>query len=256
MLTPLPVETLGQLVVLALIDSTSFGTLLIPLWLMLAPGRVRPARVLVFLGVVAAFYWVLGIALLLGADALMRSFGDVLASDGARWAQLVLGAGMLAGSFLIGRKREHDSAGTADTADATGAAGAAPPGRLVRWRASAMGAEGSGVGALIGLALAAALVEAGTMVPYLAGIGLLTASDAGTATSVLVLACYVGVMVLPALVLLTVRLLARRAVEPTLRRLEAWMTRTAGETTAWIVGIVGFLLARDAASVLGVLGQG
>lgn len=252
MLTSLPVETLGQLVVLALVDSTSFGTLLIPLWLMLAPGRVRPGRVLVFLGVVAAFYWVLGIALLLGADALMQSFGDVLASDGARWAQLVLGAGMLAGSFFIGRKREPEpvSVDTADTADA------ARPGRLARWRASAMGVQGSGVGALIGLALAAAIVEAGTMVPYLAGIGLLTASDAGTVTSVLVLACYVGVMILPALVLLAVRLLARRAVEPTLRRLESWMTRTAGETTAWIVGIVGFLLARDAASVLGVLGQG
>lgn len=251
MLTSLPAETLGQLAVLALVDSTSFGTLLIPLWLMLAPGRVRPARVLVFLGVVATFYWVLGIALLLGADALTSVFGDLLASDGARWAQLVLGAGMLASSFLIGRKPEQGGGG-----GATGSGASARPGRLARWRTRAMGSQGSGVGALMGLALVAALVEVGTMVPYLAGIGLLSAADAGTGTSVLVLACYVGVMVLPALVLLAVRLLARRLVESPLRRLEGWMTRTAGETTAWIVGIVGFLIARDAASVLGVLGQG
>ena len=40
------VAGLGSLVVLALIDSTSFGTLLIPVWFMLAPGRVRPGRLL------------------------------------------------------------------------------------------------------------------------------------------------------------------------------------------------------------------
>src|SRR5690606_13354204 len=44
------------LAVLALIDSTSFGTLLIPLWLLLSPGRPSPHRVLLFLGTVAAFY--------------------------------------------------------------------------------------------------------------------------------------------------------------------------------------------------------
>ena len=46
---------LGSLAVLALIDSTSFGTLLIPTWLLMHPGRVRAMRMLVFLGTVAAF---------------------------------------------------------------------------------------------------------------------------------------------------------------------------------------------------------
>ena len=59
----MPPDLLGQLVVLALIDSTSFGTLLIPLWFLLVPGRVRAHRVLVFLGTVAAFYLGVGIAL-------------------------------------------------------------------------------------------------------------------------------------------------------------------------------------------------
>ena len=45
---------LGPLVVLALVDSTSFGTLLIPIWLMLAPGRLKAGRILVFLATVAA----------------------------------------------------------------------------------------------------------------------------------------------------------------------------------------------------------
>ncbi|MCP9786755.1 hypothetical protein [Cyanobium sp. N5-Cardenillas] len=49
------IERLAPLVALALIDSTSFGTLLIPLWLMLVPGRPRSGRIVLFLGTVAAF---------------------------------------------------------------------------------------------------------------------------------------------------------------------------------------------------------
>ena len=68
----------GVLVVLALIDSTSFGTLLIPVWLLLAPGRLRAGRVLVYLGTVAAFYLAVGIVVLLGAGAFLDRFGDAL----------------------------------------------------------------------------------------------------------------------------------------------------------------------------------
>ena len=63
------IELLGSLAVLALIDSTSFGTLVIPVWLMLAPGRIRPQRVLVFLVTVAVFYLAVGVALLSGVRA-------------------------------------------------------------------------------------------------------------------------------------------------------------------------------------------
>jgi hypothetical protein len=66
------------------------------------------------------------------------------------------------------------------------------------------------------------------------------------------MAAYCLVMVLPALALLGARLVARRAVEPLLERINAWMTKHAASTTAWVVGIVGFLLARDAAGRLGL----
>lgn len=46
---PLPVT----LLVLALVDSLSIGTLLIPLFLLVAPGRVRAGRVLLYLATVA-----------------------------------------------------------------------------------------------------------------------------------------------------------------------------------------------------------
>lgn len=265
----MPTELTLPLIGLALLDSTSFGTLLIPLWLMLAPGRLRPQRVLVFLGTVAGYYLVLGIALLAGAVTLADRLAAFLASPAAAWAQLVLGVGLFVASFAIGRKDRAEEQRTvgAEEPQPVGVASAAvggsprpetpapqpaPPGRAARWRARAMG-EGSGVVALMGLALAAAAVETASMVPYLSAIGLITAADLPMARGALVLAGYCLVMIAPALVLLAVRVVAYRRVRGVLQRLEAWLTRTTAETTAWIIGIVGFLLARDAIVRTGLL---
>ena len=71
------------------------------------------------------------------------------------------------------------------------------------------------------------------------------------------LAGYVLLMIAPALVLSAVRRAASSRMEPRLRRLEAWMNARSGGTTAWIVGILGFLLAANAVATLvqrGVLG--
>ena len=76
----LSLALLGGLVVLALIDSTSFGTLLIPIWLLMSPGRVRVGRLLAYLGTVAAFYFAVGAVIALGAGAFLDTFGDALSS--------------------------------------------------------------------------------------------------------------------------------------------------------------------------------
>ncbi|MGW3352943.1 hypothetical protein ACWDA3_57460 [Nonomuraea rubra] len=41
---------------LSLLDSTSFGTLLIPVWLLLTPGRLRTGQIFTYLATVALFY--------------------------------------------------------------------------------------------------------------------------------------------------------------------------------------------------------
>ena len=105
---------------------------------------------------------------------------------------------------------------------------------------------------LMGLAVAGAGVEVASMLPYLIGIGLLSTSEVDAATRVLLLVGYCVVMVLPALVLLGIRSVASRAIESGLARISGWMERHAAETTAWIVGILGFLLARAAAVELGL----
>ncbi|PFG41753.1 Sap-like sulfolipid-1-addressing protein [Isoptericola jiangsuensis] len=233
-----PAALAGVLVVLALVDSTSFGTLLVPVWLLLTPGRVRAGRLLVYVGTVAVAYLAVGVLVLLAGTALLDRYGDLLDARPVLVVQLLAGVGLFAVSFRFDGKRARERAG------AEGAA----PGRLVRWRQRAMGvdATGGGAGALVGLALGAVAVEVASMLPYLAALGLLASSGLGTTASVGVLAAYCLVMVAPALLLLGGRLVAARAVDPLLRRVEAWLTRHAAEMTGWVLGVVGVLLALDA----------
>lgn len=221
------------LVVLALVDSTSFGTLLIPVWFLLAPGRPRVARLLVFLAVVVAMYLALGVALVAGAGALLDRAAELGDSQPAAVAQALVGAALFAGSFLVTRDRGEHEDGS--------------PGRVLRWRDRAMGADGArGVAPLVGLAVGAVLLEVATMLPYLAATGIIASADLGWAGRLAVLAAYCLVMVLPALVLAGLRVGLRRRVEPWLRRLGAWLQRTGAETTSWILGIVGVLVVLDA----------
>ncbi|WP_152192479.1 GAP family protein [Georgenia satyanarayanai] len=220
--------TVATLAVLALVDSTSFGTLLIPIWLLLTPGRVRVGRILVFLGTVTGFYLLLGIVLVAGAGALLENMGGLLDNPVVARLQLALGVALVVASFVVGRRREGERSG-----------------RLLRWRTRAMGSE-AGSGGLMALALAAAVLEVATMLPYLAATGIIAASGLTLPLRVGVLAAYCVVMVLPALLLLGARLVSGRLVQPPLERLAGWMERTGAETTSWIVGIVGVLVALDA----------
>jgi hypothetical protein len=120
---------------------------------------------------------------------------------------------------------------------------AAGGGRMTRWRERAL--TDGGAAGLAGLALAAAAAEVTTMLPYLAAIGLLTTAELAAGPVTLVMAGYCLLMVVPALLLLAVRLSAGDSVTPLLTRIGDWMARS--NALSWIVGIVGFLLARDAA---------
>ncbi|WP_454859440.1 GAP family protein [Promicromonospora soli] len=276
---------IGALALLALIDSTSFGTLLIPVWLLMAPGRVRVGRMLLYLGSIAGFYALVGLAILLGAGALSDTLTTLSSTRPFLIAQLVIGVGLFAWSFKLepigGRKPAEAVAGAspvsgggapaagAGAARAAGAgaaptAGAAPgttpdavpapaapaeparAGRLNRWRERVLSSESGSGAALAGLAVGAGLVEVASMLPYLAALGLIGTQGPGWPTSGLWILGYCVVMIAPALVLTAARVFAARLVARPLGRLDGWLTKNAASTTAWVVGIVGFLVARDA----------
>ena len=242
---------LGALAVLALIDSTSFGTLLIPVWLLMSPGRVRVGRMLVYLGSIAGFYALVGMAILLGAGALGDTLTTLTSTRPFLITQLVVGVGLFAWSFKldpIGGKKPAEQAAVTSPAGAAVPSTSEPnrPGRLSRWRERVLSSESGSGSALAVLAVGAGLVEVASMLPYLAALGLIGTQGPGWPTSGLWILGYCLVMIAPALVLTAARLFAARLVERPLGRLDRWLTKNAASTTAWVVGIVGFLVARDA----------
>jgi hypothetical protein len=257
----------GALAVLALVDSTSFGTLLIPVWLLISPGRVRVGRMVIYLGSIAGFYALVGLVILLGAGAMSDTLATLSSTRPFLIAQLLIGVGLFAWSFKlepIGGRRTAEPMASATAAGTGPAAGAgtgadtasaadqpvAPTGKLSLWRERVLGSEsGSGL-ALATLAVGAGLVEVATMLPYLAALGLIGTQGPGWPTSGLWILGYCLVMIAPALVLTAARVFAARLVAGPLGRLDSWLTRNAASTTAWVVGIVGFLVARDAISRL------
>ncbi|MGQ7786794.1 GAP family protein [Nesterenkonia sp. K-15-9-6] len=288
----------GILAVLALIDSTTFGTLLIPVWLLMAPGRLRAGRVLVYLGVVAAGYAVIGVVLLASltffGDGLLSWFAEVRGTPVFLLGQALLGAALLAYSFHLDPMTRAGKARKARREQARGSAG-----RVTRWRARVLGTEVSpapeavtspraqtaaapssgqagpsasesasesasaststsavrpaGVGALVGLGLLAVLLEIGTVLPYLAGIGMVAATGPQWPASTVMILFYCLMMVLPALALLGGRLVAQRALQGPLEKLEGWLSRHAAGMVAWVVGGVGVLLLINALGSLDVL---
>jgi len=97
-------ETLIQLGVLALVDSTSIGTLVIPVWLLMRRDAGRTAgKVATYLGSVGVFYFLVGLLLLSGATGLGQmlggGIGTLLEIPAVQTVMVAAGAGMLIWSF-------------------------------------------------------------------------------------------------------------------------------------------------------------
>ncbi|MGW6442355.1 GAP family protein [Lentzea sp. NPDC055074] len=208
---------------LALLDSTSIGTLFIPIWLMLTPGRLRLSRFAVYLGAITVFYFAVGVLIVLGATRLIGHLDNPV----AYWIQLVIGVFLFAVSFRFDSKKKSDTG---------------------KWR-NRINANGSAA-ALAGVAVLAGVVELATMLPYLGAIGMMSAADLRPAQIGLLLAGYCLVMIVPALVLLGARLALRTRIEPFLNRVSTWFAEKGAGATGWILGIAGFLVARDAVARL------
>ncbi|QEW03614.1 GAP family protein [Microbacterium lushaniae] len=254
---PLPIT----LTVLALVDGLSIGTLLIPVFLLLAPGRVRGERVLLYLVTIAGFYLAVGVLFTLGLVNLVDVAQDVLSSTPGQVLQLVVGGGLLVTAIVMGaggsKKAETRAEGTGRSGElssaSAGGTATAPvrSARLARWRDRLLSRDAS-PGAVMAVAVGAGVIEVATMLPYLVAMGMLAEAPLGMPVRFAALAAYCAVMVLPALVLLALRIVAAPLVARPLARLAAWMERTGRENTAWIIGIVGFFIARAAANELGL----
>ncbi|MEX0904065.1 MAG: GAP family protein [Pseudohongiellaceae bacterium] len=231
-------ELLLSLTALALIDSTSIGTLLIPIWLLLDHRGVRTSRLITYLLTIAAFYLVVGLVIMLGADLLigMDNGGPVSVDDTAPRSltslvilivQLAIGIWLFAISFRFDSKRP--GAGE----------------RIARWKQKSENA-GTSFRFLMGLALFAAMAEVATMLPYLGAIAMISNAELTWPVRFWLMIAYCLMMILPAMALLSLRQLMDEKVRPTLARIDNWVGKNAETALGWVLGIAGFLIARDA----------
>lgn len=260
----------GTLVLLALVDSTSTGTLVLPLVLLLflptvhqrratvaqtptpagsAPGPMTSSttqsrfngttRVVVYLVIIAAFYWLVGVAIMAGFQVVVAEpLGQFLASRVGAVMLVAVAVGLLVLSWWVDPKVIQKRGGD-------------PEAGTRRWVQRAQRAVGSwkGVGTL---ALGAGLIEVATMLPYLAAMGGLAQADLGVVETALVLALYCLIMIAPALLLCSVHALLGSRIERPVAALRDWAVRAAPTTLAWILGIVGVvILVRTLPGLLG-----
>lgn len=214
---------------LALVDSTSIGTLVLPLLMVVIAGRADWGTFFIYLRTVVVLYFAIGVALLLGAGAIVEVLGGYLDTGPVYWVLIILGMALVIQAFRMGGKNTD-------------------PERL-----KGMVRRGSRPGALVGLALAAVGAEVATMLPYIGAIGLLSASDWSWLVRIGALAVYCLVMILPALLIIGVASLSGNQLWNRLERFSNWIARQTEETVAWIVGIAGVYMAGFAAGQLGLL---
>jgi hypothetical protein len=219
------------LLVLALIDATSMGTLVIPLILLVTGtgGAWRIAgRTLLYLAVIGVFYLLLGLALLAGLLPLIERIGPLLSSAPVMVAAALVGALLLWWSFRIDpaaiRKRGGD-----------------PEASARRWTERARRAAGR-PRVLVGLALAAGVIEAASMIPYLAAMGLIAEMGVGLGQGAVILVLYCLVMVAPAAVACGVRGLLGSGADRLLDRVHDWAVKNATSAFSWAVGIIGVII--------------
>ena len=205
---------------LALVDSTSLGTIGVPIFLTVARTPVR--RVVLYLATITVFYFVVGVALLLGINSALTVIGSVFESRAALIVQLLAGAALIVLSFRFDARK-----------------------RAGRPKRSWEPKNGSAI-SMVGLALTAGIVEITSMVPYIAAIGMLIGSDLSTLARIGIIAGYTTVMALPALALLGLSRIGAPWVDRLLERAGTWIERNAEGMLGWMLGIVGFFLAANA----------
>ncbi|MDN6556618.1 MAG: GAP family protein [Acidipropionibacterium acidipropionici] len=215
----MPIASLGAVLGLAVLDMLSPALVGITIYLLLAGGRSRTGMLVgTYLVTVAASYWLLGVALVLGLGAVLPHIDETTLS----WVEGGVGAVLFSASWFIPARPRR----TADRSE--------EPGGTLTARSAAL------------LGLGTWVFEFWTAVPYFAAVGIIASAASPPGTWLGVLGGYVLVMILPGIALYLTWLALRERLRP---RLERWRSRlTAGSRSAvsWTMGIVGVLLVLDA----------
>lgn len=204
---------------LAVVDAINPSALAMTLILLTHPQAIP--RVLTYISGILATYLVLGILLMLGFGAAVRTLGTALDHPLVLALQGLLGLGMLAYALFA----PTPAPATDRTPDESSRAG------------------------LIGMFLLGATITAAELVtalPYFGAITVMTAARLDIAQWLPLLLVYNAIFVAPPLALLILHAFLGRRLGPRYALWRARLARGARESVLWIVALVGFALAGDA----------
>ncbi|ANA82414.1 hypothetical protein C7121_23350 [Paenibacillus glucanolyticus] len=215
-------ELLLSIGVLSLLDMLSPAALGITVYLLLSERDRLISRLGVYLVTVAGFYFLVGAALMLGLDAVMKSVSDIFQNRTVSWMMAILGGVLFVASFYVPTKKTS------------------APRRP----------KSKSFGAMIGLGFTTSLIEVATALPYFAAVGLMTTAQLNTIQWVPILAAYNMVMVLPPLILLGLHLVLGRMMQRPLEKLRVKIAESSGSLLSWVLCIAGVILVLNSIDYL------
>lgn len=216
---------------LALLDSLSFASIVVTIFLLLS-NAYRPLRIMVYLLTVAGFYILLGIVLMNGAGAMFEFWLSGWKEHAAiSYIQLLLGIILV----LIGVRLDNK-----------------PKGRSYKLeRIKPQDTYSS----MMKLGITVSMIEAATMLPFLSAIGLMTTRGLEVYEWMPMLVAYCAVMIAPPCLLLTLRYLMGDKANGFLLKINRKIEPYTQEALAVIAIIAGIYLISDASDVVFFNGQ-
>ncbi|WP_376774573.1 GAP family protein [Paenibacillus eucommiae] len=199
---------------LALLDMLSPATLGVTVYLLLTEKERLRSRLMIYLVTVAAFYFLVGVAFMLGLDVLLAAFSSIFQNRIVSWVMLIIGGILFIASFYYPKSKKSD---------------------LPRPKSKSKTS-------MIALGFTTSLIEVGTAFPYFAAIGLMTSSNLAVLQWLPILAGYNFIMVLPPLIVFTLHLLLGRKMQRPLERLRIKLAKHSGSAISWIMCIIGLIL--------------
>ncbi|WP_338751133.1 GAP family protein [Bacillus sp. FJAT-52991] len=199
---------------LALLDMLSPATIGVTVYLLLTDNRTLIKRLLVYLLTVAAFYFVVGVSLMLGLGFLLEIISGIFQNRIISWLVFIIGAILFIASFYVPTKKNS---------------GLPTP-------------KSKSILSMVALGFTTSLIEVGTAFPYFAAIGIMTTSNLSWMEWSAILAGYNFIMVLPSLLLLLLYLLFGRSIQKPLQKLRVKIANNTGSALSWIMCIVGLIL--------------
>ena len=204
--------SLLPLVGLALVDSLSVGTFVIPLGLIIVWRGLKPRLFGTYLLTILIAYFGLGMALLLGFTALSS-------------VMLIVGILLAAYGILAPTPKKRDHTGDDSP-------------QMTKLQTIA-----SAPGAMVSLALGACVIEAATMLPYLAAVGIVKSFELPFTVKALIMAGYCIVMIVPALIAGVLARIMGPTITRTMARWQPRLEYEAKVTLLWIAAIAGIIIA-------------